>query len=330
MVAVMAAWYNEVNPYAAGWLRNLVANGLIPAGDVDQRDIRDVCAADLAGYTQCHFFAGIGIWPYAARLAGWPDDRPLWTGSCPCQPFSAAGKRNGFADERHLWPSWHWLIEQHRPCVIFGEQVASADGLKWLDLVSSDLEACGYAIGPVDFPSAGIGAPNIRQRLWWMADSNRQRWVEAGADNATGRHDLLGSGCTNGGLVDSSRNGRGAQRVDYRPNDRAESDAASETRSGLGNAGNAGLSHAESSDVAGAWRGGQGRTAKQPGRPFDPWRELEWLDCSDGRRRPTQPGLFPLAARHPGDVGKLRAYGNALNAEVAAEVIASYLDLDRN
>src|SRR3974390_1280019 len=128
-MSVRGAYYNEHDPHAAQWLRNLVARGAIAPGDVDERDILDVRPSDLAGYSQHHFFAGIGVWSYALRCAGWPDDRLVWTGSCPCQPFSAAGKRAGFADERHLWPAWFWLIQQCRPCSIFGEQVASKDGL---------------------------------------------------------------------------------------------------------------------------------------------------------------------------------------------------------
>jgi DNA (cytosine-5)-methyltransferase 1 len=140
----MRAYYNEHDPDAAQWLRNLIADGLIADGDVDERGIEDVLPSDLAGYTQCHFFAGIGGWSAALRLAGWPDDRPVWTGSCPCQPFSAAGKGAAFADERHLWPAFHHLIAQCRPPVIFGEQVASPDGLQWIDLVHADLEGSGH------------------------------------------------------------------------------------------------------------------------------------------------------------------------------------------
>lgn len=151
------AYYSEHDPYAAHWLRNLIAAGHIAPGVVDERDIRDVRPEELIGFTQVHMFAGIGVWSYALRSAGWSDDRPIWTGSCPCQPFSAAGRAGGFADERHLWPHWHWLIEQCRPSIVVGEQVASKDGLGWFDLVSADLEGSGYAVGASDLCAAGIG-----------------------------------------------------------------------------------------------------------------------------------------------------------------------------
>jgi DNA (cytosine-5)-methyltransferase 1 len=165
------AYYNENDPFAAAWLRNLIAAGLIADGEVDERSIEDVFPIDLVGYTQCHFFAGIGGWSYAARLAGWDDSRPLWTGSCPCQPFSAAGKRGGMSDERHLWPALFHLIQNGKPrdVPVFGEQVASPDGLAWLDLVQADLEGTGHACWATDICAAGFGAPIIRQRLWWLA-----------------------------------------------------------------------------------------------------------------------------------------------------------------
>src|ERR1700743_900460 len=122
----MNAYYNEWEPYPAQWLRNLIKENLIATGDVDERDIRTVKAADLKGYDQCHFFAGIGGWSYALRLAGWPDHRPVWTGSPPCQPYSSAGKGKGQTDERHLWPDWYRLIRECGPSKVFGEQVGRA------------------------------------------------------------------------------------------------------------------------------------------------------------------------------------------------------------
>lgn len=166
----MPAYYNENDPYPAQWLRNLIAANLIAPGEVDERDIRDVLPDDLNGFEQCHFFAGIGVWSAGLRGAGWPDSKSVWTGSCPCQPFSAAGQGGGFDDERHLWPAWFYLIEKLRPRIIFGEQVASPNGLAWIDLVSDDLEGTGYACAPLDLCAAGFGAPHIRQRLDFVAE----------------------------------------------------------------------------------------------------------------------------------------------------------------
>ena len=167
------AYYNEVDAYAAEWIRNLIAAGLITAGDVDTRSVVDVHPCDLRGYARCHFFAGIGVWDYALGLAGWPADRPVWTGSCPCQPFSTAGRRGGTADERHLWPAWYHLIAECGPATVLGEQVASADGLAWLDLVHADMDGLGYTFGAADLCAAGVGAPHIRQRSWFVAHAQR-------------------------------------------------------------------------------------------------------------------------------------------------------------
>lgn len=168
-------YYNEIEPYAVAWLRNLMAEGLIPSGDIDTRSIEDVRPSDLAGYVQCHFFAGIAGWPVALALAGWPVDRPVWTGSCPCQPFSSAGKGAGFEDERHLWPAFHHLIAQCRPPGVFGEQVASKDAEPWIDLVHADLEAVAYTFVCVPFPAASVGAPHVRDRNYWVADTGSAR-----------------------------------------------------------------------------------------------------------------------------------------------------------
>lgn len=192
------AYYNDSDPYCGAWLRNLMREGLIPDGEVDGRSVELVQPDDLRGFVQCHFFAGIAGWSLALRLAGWPDDRPVWTGSCPCPPFSAAGKakacpechganpvpcprRTGHficclcghawpADERHLWPELWRLIRDGRPPVVFGEQVASADGRTWLASVRASLEILGYAVGAADYCAAGVGAPHIRQRLWFVAE----------------------------------------------------------------------------------------------------------------------------------------------------------------
>jgi DNA (cytosine-5)-methyltransferase 1 len=183
----MAVYYNEIEPYAAAWLRSLISSGLIPDGEVDERSILDVSADDLKGFRQCHFFTGIGGWPYALRLAGWDDDRECWTGSAPCQPISVAGKQKGADDDRHLWPAFYRLISERRPAVVFGEQVAGALGREWLSGVRADLEDAGYACGAADLCAASVGAPHIRQRLYWVASDTMRVGVE-------GRREAGGAG----------------------------------------------------------------------------------------------------------------------------------------
>ena len=183
----MRAYYNEVDHYAAQWLENLAGNRQIASGIVDRRDIRIVDGDDLDRFTQCHFFAGIGVWSYALRLAGWPDDWPIWTGSCPCQPFSGAGKRRGTEDERHLWSVWFDLIRKRRPGIILGEQVASPDGYAWFDDVQADMEGLGYACGAVVTPAAGYGAQHERHRIYWMAYALPARRTEGWSRTGDGQ-----------------------------------------------------------------------------------------------------------------------------------------------
>ena len=166
-------YYIEFDPFAAAWLRNLIADGLIPKGDVDDRDIRDVDPKDLKDYTQCHFFTGIAGWSLALQLAGWPEDRPVWTGSPPCQPFSAIGNQLGTEDERHLWPIFFNLVSECRPPVLFGEQVESAIGHGWLDDLCHDLEAEGYAAGAVVLPACSVGALHKRERIFFVGHAER-------------------------------------------------------------------------------------------------------------------------------------------------------------
>jgi DNA (cytosine-5)-methyltransferase 1 len=175
-------YYNEHDPFAAAWLRELIAAGKIPAGHVDERDIQYVQPSDLVGYRHCHFFAGIGGWALAMRLAEWPDDEPLWTGSCPCPPWSSAarGRGRGFDDPRHLWPAWSRLIAARRPCRIAGEQVASARD--WLDQVWDDMEAMHYTFRPVVLPACAIGADHIRERIYFCSDTDRDREPSVSVD----------------------------------------------------------------------------------------------------------------------------------------------------
>jgi len=304
-VAKSFAYYNEFDPYAAQWLRNLIAAGHIAPGVVDERSIEEVSADDLKGFTQCHFFAGIGGWALAARLAGWADDEPLWTGSCPCQPFSAAGKRGGTEDERHLWPVFFRLIAQCRPPAVAGEQVASKLGYQWLAGVRADLESENYAVGAVDLCAASVGAPHIRQRMWWVADAGD-----------IGSHELKESHGAQGALDQQCRDD--ADRCGLVCNGMADTGRLSDERGGgLGEA-----STAPREDEAQEIQRERSRfNAGSSGSSF--W-SGDWINCADGKARRIEPSIEPLAHGIPGRVGRLRAYGNAIVPQVAAEVLKAW------
>lgn len=168
----MRAYYNEIDPYCCARLSYLMDAGHITRGRIDDRPIQSVRPDDLAGYSRAHFFAGIGGWDLALNLAGW-GDAEVWTGSCPCTPFSVAGKRLGTSDARHLWPFWADLIRERTPAVLFGEQSAAASD--WLALVRSDLEEMDYAVGAIPIEAASAGARHRRDRFWIVADSQRDQ-----------------------------------------------------------------------------------------------------------------------------------------------------------
>ncbi|RRO03825.1 DNA cytosine methyltransferase [Pectobacterium aquaticum] len=301
---MISAYYNEIDPFAAQWLRNLIAGGHIAPGDVDERSIEDVAPDELRNYTQCHFFAGIGVWSYALRRAGWPDDKPVWTGSCPCQPFSAAGKGDGFADERHLWPAFFHLIEQCKPPIVFGEQVASKAIDAWIDLVQADLEALGYAFASTPFPSAGVGAPHLRDRNFWVANSSVQR-LQRGF--RCGAATTKGEPCGHCSECGNSMSLGDAEVVPLRAHDGQQR---------------------QSGEKQGAARGhGFSRNQSVASAVNGIWRDADWLLCRDGKWRPVEPGSFPLADGVTNRVGRLRAYGNAINAEAAKTFIETFSEL---
>jgi len=327
----MAAYYNEYEPYAAEWLRTLIKKGLIPDGEVDTRSIVDVAPDDLRAFTQCHFFAGIGGWGHALRLAGWPDDRPIWTGSAPCQPFSVAGKGAAQEDERHLWPVFFDLIRACRPPVVMGEQVAAAVGKSWLDGVSADLEGIGYATGAAVVPACAVDAPHRRDRLWFVADAQSEQARWQGQSRFQSIFAQRGVRDVADADREPIRGGRPAEAHGAKTGDagkawqreRVRADVGPDGFSGYGNVGDAhgagfqqhGGAFAVEPELQAAERGGGGA-----------WANSIWLTGADGKARRVEPSICLLAHGVPGRVGRLRAYGNAIVPQVAAEVIMAFVE----
>jgi DNA (cytosine-5)-methyltransferase 1 len=305
-------------------------DGLIPYGVVDSRSILDVKPADLEGFTQCHFFCGIAGWAYALKLAGWPATRPVWTGSPPCQPFSAAGNLEGKDDARHLAPHFISLVRACRPPVLFGEQVASAAVFgksakrvggepewSWLNDLSDRLEAAHYAVGASDIPAAGVGAPHIRQRTFFgavrLADANG-RDACAEREQRSGQQRLKPQDGGPERLADADdQRPQGRQGMPQRPVERA--------------AGSGGL--ADSQPPSGTDHGG--------------WDDVDWLFCRDGKWRPVKSSVQRVADGLPGSVVpcgahsplaqstkearrvmRLRGYGNAIVPQAAALFIKAF------
>ncbi|WP_086930205.1 DNA cytosine methyltransferase [Agarilytica rhodophyticola] len=294
----MRVYYNECNKKKCSMLNALMCDGHISKGDIDDRSIKDVEAKDLHGYDRCHFFAGIGLWDYALNLAGWKNNLPVWTGSCPCQPFSTAGRQKAQEDDRHLWPEWERLIKECRPATVFGEQVANAITKGWLDDVYQGLETQGYAVGSVVLPACSVGAPHKRDRLWFVADTEygwqgrnkarlSRKWLDYSKkeERSAARHEF-GNGCS------------------------------------MGNNKNTGLQN---------WRKKtsiQSSLLKQQfGQPRsnDFWQATEWINCPDNKPRAIEPSIPLLAHGDTERMGLIHAAGDAIVPEVAAEFISAYI-----
>jgi DNA (cytosine-5)-methyltransferase 1 len=358
----MSAYYNENDQFCCAWISNLMDAGMITPGVIDDRSIEDLNPDELRGYKRAHFFAGIAVWDYALNQAGWPDDSATtWTGSCPCQGFSASGQRGGFSDKRHLWPTWFRLIRECRPDTIFGEQVASKDGLAWLDVVSADVENAGYAIGTVDTCAAGVGAPHIRQRLYFVADSQscdrrlsiherepqqaRTQSLRRGAVSrmaqpcseqnkpATARG-FYADPCSDSPasvLEYPADNGHARRTSEESIESQGTSSRAPKQRSGitgkLGDSEHAGYDRSKTGQAKSEGYGQERRIFDGAGFTNGLWRDAEWIYCRDEKWRAVEPSTFPLAHGTTNRVGRLRGYGNAINAQVAQAFIESYLEI---
>jgi DNA (cytosine-5)-methyltransferase 1 len=301
----MAVYYNEIDPAAVHILGALIKKGVIADGVVDRRSISEVQPDEIREFTQCHFFAGGGLWSVALRLAGYADDRPIWTGSCPCQPFSVAGKGAGKDDKRHLWPDFFRLIEGCRPSVVMGEQVSGSAGYDWFDGVASDLERANYKARAVDIPACSVGAAHIRQRLYWcaMADAKSDRhqkreWQDRQQNTRSQRQSGLDTGGNNQSFwQDNVANTDSSWRRQY--------SAGRDIDDGQ----NAERKEETSYDEIGSR-----------------WHDAEWLPGRDGKAKRVKPGIRLLADGIPGRIHLLRLGGNAIVPPLAAQAIKAMME----
>lgn len=305
-----------------------------------------------AHYTQCHFFAGIGGWSYALELAGWPPENPVWTGSCPCQPFSVAVKQLGKKDPRHLWPAFRRLVGKCRPPTVFGEQVASKPGRHWLNGVLSNLERLGYAGAGVDLCAAGVGAPHIRQRLYWVANTDGGRCEQRDEGFWPVSESSEGSAPRGMGLPDST--GRSKGQFTTTPAGHGNSIVPASDPRGMAHTPGDGGTQQQHQPGRRPRRGQTQNDAPECSRPCGvgdtvrdglrvsggtpankPYQSSHWalfdtIACRDGTARRIEPGSFPLANGVPGRVGLLRGYGNAIVPQEAALFILAASELIPN
>lgn len=352
-------YYNEWDKVAAAWLRELIKAGLIPNGYVDERSITEVTPSDLEGFTQCHFFAGIGGWSYALQLAGISATQPLWTGSPPCQPFSLAGKQLGKDDPRHLAPAFLELVAQCRPAILFGEQVAAAIGKNWLDALLIELEEQGYACGAVVLPAASVGAPHKRDRLFFGANlladtglhvasgeietaNNVRQEANRSANQPSGCGIPCGSMADTNNTRPQGRRGM-PERADQQSagaagvaGSMAQSDSEQQRPNAESRKRNEHAAGERDKDTTTS----SGFCGDNPTDSYHSfWSDADWLGCRDGKFRPVRSGSFPLVNAIPRGVGysgdiilpsaearvmRLRGYGNAIVPGVAAEFIKAF------
>jgi DNA (cytosine-5)-methyltransferase 1 len=233
------------------------------------------------------------------------------------------------------------LIAKFRPPVVFGEQVASKLGRIWLARVRLDLERMGYAVGAADLCAAGVGAPHVRQRLFWVAHAQGAGRPRRGEHPSDARPEAGGGARRLGPegprplprwLADADgrdarpkRQQRGGQHGRESPHGVAGLDAGVHGR--LGHTNGQGLEE---------WGRESGDDGQERPAPLGTgqavlaaWGDFDIIQCADGKARRIESGVLPLAARLPKRVVRLRGYGNAICPPLAAVFVKSFLEAEK-
>ena len=240
------------------------------------------------------------------------------TGGFPCQPFSHAGRRQGTADNRYLWPQMFAVIRNVRPDWVIAENVRGLvtwnDGMV-LETVCADLESKGYEVQPLVIPAVAIGAPHRRDRVWIVAHANRGE-QRAGLGRLQEAHGEIperddhaepcNAGTVNGFTSNSVNHGQGG-----------------EERGGVATPYSVPQEHREEDSAAREFE----RTTCDgyDHRPWETdWREVALATChdrmDDGLPR-WMDGVTISASRHRKE--RLKACGNAIVPQVAMEIFSA-------
>lgn len=335
----MRVYYNEFDVKKAASLKALMDDGFITNGDIDTRPIQEVRPDDLRHYDRCHFFAGIGLWDYALNLTRWPENLRVWTGSCPCQPFSAAGRKKGKSDDRHLWPFWFSLIQKCQPPVVFGEQVATAIAHGWLDDVYQGLEAEDYAVGSAVLPACSVGAPHKRDRLWFVAHAEKSNGrrnageFQSADECQTQERPEKRSAEFSGASVVGNAQHNGSHPSPFRSgHEKIDDGCAEEQNSAVKSAGASATQPLSGQPVVqsqceGLERYARNEEGNDQQRRYEAqshgsaWATGIWIDCPDEKQRLVEPSIHLLADGHPERVGLLHSAGDAIVPQLAAKFI---------
>lgn len=270
-------------------------------------------------------FPGISIHDDIKSFDGkqWAGKVDILTGGFPCQPYSAAGKRLGKEDERHLWPEMLRVIGEVQPPYIVGENVYGlvnwSGGLVFNE-VQSDLENKGYEVAPVILPACAVNAPHRRDRIWFVAysDSNRKSIKSLNDCERVGQ--LGASANSSSKRVGGSWGGRDASRELLQEGEREQSQLVDQRTGCTGIIANA-------SDDGHTF---EGRSRVRNERRI--LQEEHENGCESVRRgdtssEPNDWGVFPTQSAVcrrddgiPNRVDRIKSLGNAIVPQVAFEI----------
>jgi len=173
-------------------------------------EIEAFAIANLVAKMEAGKLDAAPVWSNLKTLPVEPfrDRVDILTGGYPCQPFSAAGKRLGEEDPRHLWPYIRDIIRAVRPVRCFFENVEGHISLGLREVIS-DLESLGYKVAWGIFSAREVGAPHQRKRVYILADSEGEHARDVG------KNIWAPSGEINP-FIDSGGFGRGHDRQENR------------------------------------------------------------------------------------------------------------------